>query len=164
MANSESSVLVIVEGQAACPYWMNHWGTELEGDWSMLEQEEWESSEGFLDRLQTALDRDAFGVESTTIILVASAATDGAAMGTRWDLASNLMNHLRRTGGGELVVTRGFGHRGQPQPALEALVADLVDEWEGSTCTARLELVKLPSISQVRTNPPPREVEHRAIA
>src|SRR5262245_35733486 len=116
---TRESVLVVVEGHAACPYWMDHWGTEPAADWSMVEQEEWESAEAFRERLEVVLDRERLAGAAATIVLVSSAATDAPAMASRWELANGVMNHLLRSGGGALVVTRGFGHRGQAQPALE---------------------------------------------
>ena len=49
--SAQESVLVVVEGDAACPLWLNHWGPAPTDDWSMLEQEEGEAQAQFSDRV-----------------------------------------------------------------------------------------------------------------
>jgi hypothetical protein len=134
----------------------------------MVEQEEWEPEAAFRDRLEDVLARHALSsFEQTRVVLVASGECDESALAERWRLCGDLLAHVSDVGGGELVVTRGFGHQGAPQPALEALVEDLSAERTAPGCTVRLQLDDAPPPSRVRSTsypPPPRKLVGRATA
>lgn len=150
---AQQSVLVVVEGDAACPYWMDHWGPAPELGWSMLEQEEWEPAGAFSERLDAALDRAVYTAGSSEeVVLVTGGRTDAEAMAARWSRASALCRHLAAVGGGQLVLTRGFGHDGREEPELSALAEDLAEEWEdsGITICVRLDAPPAP-VSRIRT-------------
>jgi hypothetical protein len=149
MSRETQSVLVVVEGSAACPLWMSHWGAAPTGDWSMVEQEEWESAAAFGDRLSGILERCTMSDPETVIVFVAGARTDDAAMATRWGTSTTLLAHLSQIGGGNLVLTRGYGHDGRPEPMLAALAADLAEEWDGSGVTVTVKLAEAPRTSQM---------------
>src|SRR5688572_8809062 len=92
---AQPSVLVVVEKEAVCPYWMEHWGPAPEGDWSMIEQEEWEPDASFAERLGTTLARcSAEESDGEIVVFVASSRKDAAAMAERWSRATSLMSHL----------------------------------------------------------------------
>jgi hypothetical protein len=154
-SKARESVLVVVEGEAACPSWMDHWGDAPEDGWDMLEREEWEPAEMFSERLHTTLVRASADTDaSATVVLVAAGSTEPAAMSARWRLAADLMNHLASMGGGRILLTRGYGHDGRAEPALEALAEDLRDEWSGAKIQVIVCLNEEPPASQIRISPP----------
>jgi hypothetical protein len=125
---TQDSVLVVVEGYAACPLWMAHWGTEPEGEWTMLEQEEWEPRSVFIERLRCTLDRGVVGA-SETVVLVTSHRTDDATTAARFELSAVVLNHLTQQGGGQLLLTRGHGADARSEQKLGALAEELTEEW-----------------------------------
>ena len=129
--SAQESVLVVVEGDAACPLWLGHWGPAPTDDWSMLEQEEGEAAPSFSDRVTATLSRCAADPSASDVILfVVGSRSDEAALAARWDLATTVLTHLSQRGGGRLLFTRGYGHDGRAEPALSVFAAELREEWD----------------------------------
>jgi hypothetical protein len=148
---ARESVLVVVEGEAACPFWMDHWGDEPADGWTMLEQEPWEAVTSFSDRLEVALRRAA--ATGATVVLVAAGSTEALAMAARWQISSSIMNHLAACDGGRLLLTRGYGHDGRPDAALDALAEDLLEEWADADIDILVCLDEPAPVSNVRRAP-----------
>lgn len=163
LSTSQQSVLVVVEGDAACPFWMEHWGAEPTDDWSMLEQEEWETTPGFMRRLEDTLARVAD--PELTVVFVTGMRNDPMALASRWELASSLMAHLAQHGGARLVLTRGFGQSRQSAGILAELADDLSDAFE-EAAEVVVRLAEQMQSSEIRTWAPPRSAaaEHYGVA
>lgn len=132
-AAAPESVLVVVEREAACLLWMTHWGPLPDDDWSMLEQEEWEPAQDFAARLESTLERHTAGASSRhVVLLVASGSNDEASTSARWAMSATILTHLVRTGGGKLLLTRGYGFDDREQAALADLADELTEAWDGS--------------------------------
>lgn len=126
----EESVLVVVEGTAACPYWMDHWGPQPADGWTMLEQEEYEPTASFAERLKVVLERHRWQATSAaTVLFVAGVASSAATLLARRTLTNALAVHLAQHGGGRLVITEGHGLRESPEAALVALADGLDQLW-----------------------------------
>jgi hypothetical protein len=150
-AEASESVLVVVEREAACLLWMTHWGPLPDDDWSMLEQEEWEPAQDFAARLESTLDRHTADEGSRhVVLLVASGDNDEASTSARWAMASTILTHLVRTGGGKLLLTRGYGFDGRQQAALADLADELMEAWDGSNVVVGTQFHEPPPESQVQ--------------
>jgi hypothetical protein len=153
---SQESVFAVVEGDAACPFWMNHWGTAPKDDWSMLEQEAGECRRDFSARLSDSLVR--LGAETGSndvVLLVVGHRTDEEAVAARWDLATTVLTHLAQHGGGRLLFTRGHGSDARAEASLTALAQELAQEWAWSGIEIGTRLHEVPRVSQVRRSSAP---------
>jgi hypothetical protein len=152
----KESVLAVVEGDAACPLWMNHWGPAPKDDWSMLEEEVGESRRDFSARLGDALVR--LGAETgpnDVVLLVAGHRTDEEAVAARWDLATTVLTQLAQRGGGRLMFTRGHGADARLEASLTALAQELAEEWEWSGIEIGTRLHEVPRVAPVRRSSAP---------
>lgn len=156
---ASKAVLVVVEGEAACPLWMKHWGAEPADGWAVLEQEEWETRPAFVVRLRTVVARLSSEL-APEIVLVTSSRCDPSAVAARWDLATTLLACLVQTGGGELALTRGHGASARAEHALDELTGELAAEWEENGVRVSHRPLEEPPVSTVRSSVPPRL--HRA--
>jgi hypothetical protein len=153
----ESALLLVVEGRAAAPLWLGHLGPAPRDGWTMLEQEEWESATAFQSRLGETLDRDALDPHGArVIVLVASDWMDERSQASRRQLAASLLAHLARQGGGEFVVTHGYGHDSRAREELAQFVALLADEWQSSGIVVSTRFAEAPRRSEVRKVSEPR--------
>lgn len=126
--NWDSTVLVVVERDAACMLWMPHWGPEPE-TWALLEHEPEECSEAFADRLELVLRRFAGSTETpATIVFVLGRSADAATTSERWERASLFLYHLATTPHARMVLTSGYGD--EHALCAQALAEDLTEEFE----------------------------------
>jgi hypothetical protein len=117
----------------------------------MLEQEEWEPAQDFAARLESTLDRHTADDGSRPVVLlVASAGNDEASTSARWAMSSTILTHLVRTGGGKLLLTRGYGFDGREQAALADLADELMEAWDGSNVVVSARFYEAPPDSQVQ--------------
>src|SRR5512139_861943 len=147
---------VVIEGSAACPSWMGHWGDEPECGFSALEQEAWESPASFRARLEECLERRAaFDSSTLTVLLVVGEPGQAEQVTERWKVAVALLAHLLPGGRGRLLLTTGHGSALGTEAELRALAADLNEEWSWSGLAVHLALDEVPPVSRVRQTVPP---------
>jgi len=153
---SQESVLIVVEAEAACPYWMSHWGAAPMNDWAILEEEAGETRSTFSERLDDSLVR--LGAETSSddvVLLVVGSRTDEQAVAARWDLATTILTQLAQRGGGRLLFTRGHGFDSRSEPALKALAEELSEEWDWSKVEIGTRLHEVPKMAHVRRSSAP---------
>lgn len=150
-AAAPESVLVVVEREAACLLWMTHWGPPPDDDWSMLEQEEWEPAQDFAGRLESTLERHTADASwQPVVLLVTSSDNDEASTSARWAMSATILTHLVKTGGGKLLLTRGYGFDGREQAALADLADELSEAWDSSNIVIATQFHEPPPESQVQ--------------
>jgi hypothetical protein len=163
MDRAPESVLVVVEGDAACPMWMGHWGPQPVDGWSMIEREIWETEAAFSERLWNTVARSTSGdATEHHVMLVAGERTDPAAVAARWDTATTILTHLAQHGGGRLVFTVGHGHDSRSEAELCALADELAAEWadSGVEVTVRVPEALRPALRKSSMPPRPSRVPY----
>jgi hypothetical protein len=139
---------------------MEHWGTDPEGDWSMLEQEEWEPDAAFAERLGTTLARSsAEDSEAEVVLFVMSSRDDAPAMTERWSRANSLMSHLARFNRAQLVLTRGYGYGDEVDSMLSDLGEELREAWADAGVSVLVQLPERAPQSQIKTLIPPADAD-----
>ena len=127
---SNSRVLLVVEGSAASPLWPAHLGAPPDAGWSVLEQEEWESMSAFGVRLERTLGRVTLHTDETLVVaLVTSGFWDPASVAARRRLALDILAHLAESEGSALLLSHGHQHDAGSRDALATLAAELAPEW-----------------------------------
>jgi hypothetical protein len=153
---TEESVLVVVEGNAATHSWPAHFGAPPEQGWTLLEQEEWEPQGAFLKRMGSTLERSRLGESSKqVVILVAGSWLDEETLRTRAHLANEIVGHLALSGGGTLLLTHGHLHDPLLRSELTSLGIELTEEWDDPRLVVQTRFVRPSWI------PEPRRVSDR---
>ncbi len=153
----EESVLVVVEGDAACPLWLNHWGPAPVNGWSMLEQEEGETQAAFGERMTSTIERFSDPESNDVVVIVVGRGTGESACGSRWDLAGTVLTHLSKRAGGRVLFTHGYGCDDAPDASLAAFVAELAAEWSWSGIEIGVRtrgIVRTPQLRRTSAPPP----------
>jgi hypothetical protein len=129
----ETSVLLVVEGTAAAPLWLDHLGDAPSVGWGMLEQEEWEPVAPFLERLTDVLERDASSaVPTRQVVLVTGLAMARATLAARHLMSLAILRHLSQVGGGTLLLSHGHARADAARDELVDLARELEEEWSDS--------------------------------
>ena len=140
---TEESVLVVVEGNAATLSWPAHLGAPPEQGWSLIEQEEWEPPGAFLARVDGTLERCRLGAASKQLVLlVAGSWLDEETLRARAHLANEILGHLALSGGGTLLLSHGHLHDPQLRGELTSLASDLAEEWDDPRLVIRTRFVR----------------------
>jgi hypothetical protein len=128
--HSNTRVLLVVEGSAACPMWPPHLGAPPDEGFAVLEQEEWESMSAFCARLDETLTRATLHCDDGLVVtLVTSGYWDSASVAARRRLALDILSHLAEIDGSALLLSHGHQHDHGNRDALAALAAELAPEW-----------------------------------
>ncbi len=163
------SALVVVEGRAVCPDWMDHLGPPPASGFGVVEQEEWEHLPEFLARLSEVLDRDAVDAgPSRTVVFVGGAWKGRTETAARRLLVLEILTHLARSGGGHLVLSHDHLRDPESCDELRVMVADLAEDWEdaGVAVSTRFDASlgaresSPPASSPTFARPLPSHVQH----
>jgi hypothetical protein len=133
-----SEVVVVVEREAACTEWMDHWGPQPE-TWGILEQEEGECSTGFAERLRRTLDRfSADARSSAVVVLVLGPCWTFTPIAERLSRAQSCLRHLARFPWGMLILTTGY----QARPAQHDAPRLMADELSEDPALTHVHIVQ----------------------
>jgi hypothetical protein len=148
---TEESVLVVVEGNAAAPSWPAHLGAAPVKGWSFLEQEEWEPPGDFFQRVTDLLERCRIGDPSAkVVILVAGSWLDEETRRTRARLANEILGHLALSGGGTLLLSHGHLHDPHLREELASLASDLKEEWDDRRLVVQTRFLRPSFVPETR--------------